>query len=128
LNWAFHCTIKLPSSEFEVLDMTKADEKLSAEIRDANSLLMAYLLNACKKKGDTQKAMNTQDDDLPSGQAWKVMVSLDKKYHPKDIHTELELENKLNGVSMNPRDNPDEPFEQIEDIEGWYSTRSKKQN
>ena len=35
--------------------MTKADEKLSAEVRDANILLMAYLLNAFKKKGDTQR-------------------------------------------------------------------------
>jgi hypothetical protein len=69
------------------------------------------LLNAFKKKGDTQKAINTQDDELPSGQAWKVKLYLDNKYHPKGIHTELELENKLNGVSMKPRDNPDELFE-----------------
>jgi hypothetical protein len=60
---------KLQDSEYEVLDLTKAHEKMFAQIRDANKLLMAYLLNAFKKMGDTQKPMNNQDEERPSCQS-----------------------------------------------------------
>jgi gag-polypeptide of LTR copia-type/Zinc knuckle len=115
---------KLPGKEDAVLDEVK--EEAAFKARKANSLLMAYLMNAFKKNSDTKIVMNASDDDWPSGKAVDVFDKLDQKYNPKDLQTDLELERKLQKVSMKKGDDPDTLFEQIDDIATWYDTTTKK--
>lgn len=61
------------------------------------------------------------DADWASGQAWKVVKALKKKYQPQDTITRVELRQILNGISMKTKDNPTTLFEQIDSIQNRYN-------
>jgi tRNA U34 5-carboxymethylaminomethyl modifying GTPase MnmE/TrmE len=115
---------KLPNKEDDALDATT--EAVAIKARKANSLLMAYLMNAFKKNSDTKIVMNACNNHWPSGKAVDVFDKLNQKYNPKDLQTDLELERKLQKISMKKGDDPDTLFEQIDDIATWYDTNTKK--
>ena len=55
---------KLPAKEDDAMDATAEKEGIQA--RTANSLLMAYLMNAFKKTSDTKLVMNHVQKQRPS--------------------------------------------------------------
>ena len=63
----------LPTTEDAVVDESTATGKQAAKVRNANSLMMAYLLNAFKKDADLQIVMNSFTTDWPSGLAHKAI-------------------------------------------------------
>ena len=115
---------KLPAKEDDAMDATAEKEGIQA--RTANSLLMAYLMNAFKKTSDTKLVMNSATDDWPSGKAHVVFEKLDAKHNPKDLQTDIELDRKLQQVSMKQNEDPETLFEQIDDIATWFDGGSKK--
>ena len=98
---------ELPATEATILDAT--NDAVAIRVKQANGLLMAYLMNAFKRLPDTKMVMNIKaknKSDWPSGKAHLVFEGFDKKYNPKDLQTDIELENKLSALSMKRGDDP----------------------
>ena len=115
---------ELPSKESDNMDPTT--QAVGIQARQANSLLMAYLMNAFKKPADTKIVLNMATSDWPSGKAHEVFEKFDAKYNPKDLQTDVELERKLQQVSMKEKEDPENLFDQIENIATWYDGGNRK--
>ena len=118
-------TVELPATEGTILDDSKPDEKRMIEHRKLNAFLMAYLTNAFQKQQDLLLAYKTMNKEWPGGKGYEVIEKMLVKYRPQDVVTDVELHQKLNGIMMSKKENPDNMFEKLAEIKNWYDTEEK---
>ena len=61
-----------------------------------------------KEKTILQMIQSTCYDEWPSGQAWMVMATLNKKFYPNDSIASLQAETELAAIKMRKNEDPSE--------------------
>ena len=86
---------ELPDREDEVLRETAAAGQRKIAARRKNLIAMANLTLAMTTEGTMTLIYEAYSDEWPSGEAYKVISALLKKYMPQDTMTKVELRTKL---------------------------------
>src|SRR5688500_10535207 len=118
--------MNMPVSDSAVIDQTTVDGKLQLKAKRANKVAMANLMMAFVSEGLMGLIHQSMDNDWPSGQAWKVIDGLHRRYVPPDFMSHVEMRQALNGVTMKLEDNPVSLFETLSGIKNRYQSTSVK--
>jgi len=113
--------VNLPTTEDEVIDLSKKDGKLQNQARKANATAMVSLTLAFTKNSLLGMIYSAESVEYPNGEAWKVVSKLMKKCKPDNFMASVELEEELAALSMGRKDDPEELFEEISILKNKYS-------
>ena len=90
------------------------------QAKKKNDLAISSLLMAFSKEGTMGIITRTISDDWPTGLGYKVIKALMKQYRPIDTITKVEVQQKLNKITMKKGSNPTLLFEELSGIEEKY--------
>lgn len=114
----------MPVSKTTLLDPTADADKVQIQAKKSNQIALANLVTAFKTDALLGMIHHSKTMEWPSGLAYIVVDSFQKKYRRQDKMSQVEMRRELDSIKLKKYEDPATMFEALRGIESKYTSAS----